>query len=60
MVGLTESEQRARLIWVRAVLLVNKFVDEVNPGPTMAFTAVTDLPSREEIHVLAPAPIVIP
>jgi hypothetical protein len=60
VVGLTESEQRARLIWVRAVLLVNKFVDEVNPGPTMAFTAVTDLPSREEIHVLAPAPIVIP
>jgi hypothetical protein len=59
VVGLTESPQRARLIWVRAVLLVNKFLDEVNPGPTIAFTAVIDLPSREEIHVLAPAPIVI-
>jgi hypothetical protein len=59
VVGLTESEQRARLIWIRAVLLVNKFIEGVNPGPTNAFTAVTDLPAREEIHVLAPAPIVI-
>jgi hypothetical protein len=59
VVGLTESEQRTRLIWVRAALLVNKFVEGVNPVPTMAFTAVTDLPSHEEIHVLAPAPIVI-
>jgi hypothetical protein len=53
VVGLTDSEQRARLVWVRATLLVNRFLPGVDPPPITAFTAVTTLDSHEEIHIIA-------
>ncbi|HJU00867.1 MAG TPA: hypothetical protein VJ966_06620 [Actinomycetes bacterium] len=53
VVGLTASEQRARLAWVRAVLMGSKFLAGVDPPNVPAFAAVTKLPGHEEIHVLA-------
>jgi hypothetical protein len=52
VLGLTGSRERARLAWVRAMLLVNK-LEGVQPPITMAFAAVVpDLGPHEEIHVL--------
>jgi hypothetical protein len=53
VVGLTRlgSEERTRLVWVRAVLLVSKFAGG-GPPITGVTVAAVKLPGHEEVHII--------
>jgi hypothetical protein len=54
VVGLTKSgsEERTRLVWVRAVLLASRFAGAAPPLNLATVGAVATLPEHEEIHII--------